>query len=455
MQKICIFALTLVMVAVSCQKEVAIDGNSVEPTTADATQSVTRSYDEALAIAEDALKLLEGDDTRSAKQRSIKRDEGQIVYKPTTRGTEADAEPIMYVFNNENNEGFTVVAANRSIYPLIAVVESGNYTYGEPTGVEPFDLLMEDVTNTLSILPEEDLAIKHAKENEVAFYNTNYNSNNIQWGTGGIYGSLYPDGVAFDEATAIAQAVVCSDGDTSYTVSIPNHQLNGQSVQLNKTLLKRYIRSDLYFASQDAQLLAEMEESIALLYLEIGHRLINGTSISLSNKRRTFSVEKVQSVIESFGCDVGYIYNYNESTANQLTMRSMEVGNRLSYFNDIIVLKGYLSNYDEFEDSSYERYWLATNIMHLRYDWVTYVLDATINPNHPKPNEYTEINRVKRNEMFLFMNWGFDGYNNGWFNIGCFDMTARSHEDNLFSEQPVTYDYNFEDIDFFSIENGI
>ena len=177
MQKICIFALTLAMVVVSCQKEVAIDGNSVEPTTADATQSVTRSYDEALAIAEDALKLLEGDDTRSAKQRSIKRDEGQIVYRPTTRGTEAEAEPIMYVFNNENNEGFTVVAANRSIYPLIAVVESGNYTYGEPTGVEPFDLLMEDVTNTLSILPEEDLAIKHDRENEVAFYNTNYNSN--------------------------------------------------------------------------------------------------------------------------------------------------------------------------------------------------------------------------------------------------------------------------------------
>jgi hypothetical protein len=93
--------------------------------------------------------------------------------------------------------------------------------------------------------------------------------------------------------------------------------------------------------------------------------------------------------------------------------------------------------------------------MHLRYDWVTSVLNKTIDPNHPEPNEYTEINRVKRNEMFLFMNWGFDGYNNGWFNIGCFDMTARSHEDNLFSEQPVTYDYNFEDIDFFSIENGI
>ena len=33
MQKICIFALTRAMVAVSCQKEVAIDGNSVEPTT--------------------------------------------------------------------------------------------------------------------------------------------------------------------------------------------------------------------------------------------------------------------------------------------------------------------------------------------------------------------------------------------------------------------------------------
>ena len=32
-EKFYIFALTLAMVAVSCQKEVIIDGNSVEPTT--------------------------------------------------------------------------------------------------------------------------------------------------------------------------------------------------------------------------------------------------------------------------------------------------------------------------------------------------------------------------------------------------------------------------------------
>ena len=39
----------------------------------------------------------------------------------------------MYVFNFENNDGFSVIAANRAVDPVLAVAEKGNYTYGEPT----------------------------------------------------------------------------------------------------------------------------------------------------------------------------------------------------------------------------------------------------------------------------------------------------------------------------------
>ena len=202
MKKIILSLAVVAVAAMSCQKDFVYNDNVKEKESVELT--ATRSYDEALKIAESALSLLEGEDTRSGKKRVIKRAEGQTVLRPVTRGSETTEEPIMYVFNNENDEGFTVVAANRSQQPLIAVTEQGNYTYGEPTGVEPFDLLMEDVATTLSILPEEPLAIKIEIENEQN-YTTEYIA--TQWGTGLVYGALYPDGIAFSETPAIAQAI--------------------------------------------------------------------------------------------------------------------------------------------------------------------------------------------------------------------------------------------------------
>ena len=153
MKKLYLLAL-MAMVAVSCQREVGF----IEPTpspSGDVVQETTsvnvRSYDEALAIAEEALQMVDGENTRSAHRRTIKRDEGQIVVSPVTRNGEA--EPIMYVFNNENNEGFTIVAAERGRRPLIAVTESGNYTYGEPTEVEAFDSYMDGVVERMLVLP--------------------------------------------------------------------------------------------------------------------------------------------------------------------------------------------------------------------------------------------------------------------------------------------------------------
>mgnify|MGYP002512367603 FL=1 len=166
MKKFYLLLATVAVAATSCQKDVVYNDTPQQNQSIELVNSNTRSYEEALAIAEDAITLLEGDDTRSTTKRVIKRNEGQTVMRPVTRGSEMSEEPIMYVFNNEDNQGFTVVAADRSQQPLIAVTEYGNYTYGEPTGVEPFDLLMEDVANTLVVVPEIPSIIKEEIENE-------------------------------------------------------------------------------------------------------------------------------------------------------------------------------------------------------------------------------------------------------------------------------------------------
>ena len=95
----------------------------------------TRSYEEALSLARKSIALVDRGQTRSATARSIRSERGQCVTTPSTRSG-AGSDTLMYVFNFENNDGFSVIAANRAVDPVLAVAEKGNYTYGEPTGVE-------------------------------------------------------------------------------------------------------------------------------------------------------------------------------------------------------------------------------------------------------------------------------------------------------------------------------
>ena len=193
--------------AISCQSDF-VDVPQVNlPNKELEAQKFVRSYEDALKIAEEAVLMIDEIDTRSSQPRRIMRDNGQTICKPVTRSGQTSEEPIMYIFNNEDNAGFTIVAADASHPSLIAVTESGNYTYGEPTGAEPFDLLMEDVANTLAVVwPVDPFGVKEEIENEI--HNDFGPIKPIQWGVGNIYGSLYPDGVAYDEAAAIAQTII-------------------------------------------------------------------------------------------------------------------------------------------------------------------------------------------------------------------------------------------------------
>ena len=142
MKKLYLLLAFMAIVAVSCQKELVDNSFDEVSTTTEVVADNIRSYDEALAIAEEALLLLEDDSTRATSSRKIKRNEGQVVMSPATRSGETSEQPIMYIFNNENNEGFTIIAASKDEPSIIAVTDQGNYTYGVPTGVESFDLLM-------------------------------------------------------------------------------------------------------------------------------------------------------------------------------------------------------------------------------------------------------------------------------------------------------------------------
>ena len=440
------FVLAMVAVAVaSCQKDVVYHDTPEQNQSVELAYSNTRSYDEALEIAEGALKLLDGDDTRSTTKRVIKRGEGQTVMRPVTRGGEVNDEPIMYVFNNEDNQGFTIVAADRSQQPIIAVTEYGSYTYGEPTGVEPFDLLMEDMVTTLSVLPEEPMAIIVTKENYVE--RVKYGPlTNVQWGTDTIYGAMYPDGIAYDEAAAIAQALMCSLSDGSYVVTNPNDVLYGQTIALDVATMSNHMRNDIHGVGANV-CTSDVHDMIARLYLEIGYRLSEGTNISLTNKLSSFQLSKVHSVLDGFGVTVGNIQSHDEyhmhALANPIIVIRPDFN--ISVFRG--VLNGLLSKNT--------LTWISVGYCFYRYDEVVSTLNYLINPNHPDPYGYTETERTQKYDAMYYMNWGYDGYSNGWFAAGCFDMSQRITDgiSTPLGGWTPELNYNYVNVQMFEIHN--
>lgn len=441
MKRLLLSLAVVAVAAISCQKDIVYNDNVKEKESVELT--ATRSYDEALKIAEDALSLLDGIETRSGKERVIKRTEGQTVMRPVTRGSETTEEPIMYVFNNENDEGFTIVAADRSQQPLIAVTEQGNYTYGEPTGVEPFDLLMEDVATRLSILPVEPFAYKIEIENES--HDPYGPLCGTQWGTGTIYGSLYPDGKAYDEAAAIAQAILCNGAAIGYTVTNPNDPQFGQDIVLNISDLKKHKRYD-HMNMIMIPCNENIHNQIARLYLEIGYRLSNGTSISLSNKLVPFPFAKTREVLAGFTIQPQNIHFFNSGV---ITPRLFISGYYSHYCQDVFVFKG--SSNGDLPDNTNSYTWIASGFDHYTYDVVEYTLNKILNPSHPDPYGYTETDRQEMEDFLLYMNWGFDGISNGWFYSGCFDMSQRTEDELIIGGATDEYDYNFSNIQYFII----
>lgn len=441
MKKLYLLLAFMAIVAVSCQKELVDNSFDEVSTTTEVVADNIRSYDEALAIAEEALLLLEDDSTRATSSRKIKRNEGQVVMSPATRSGETSEQPIMYIFNNENNEGFTIIAASKDEPSIIAVTDQGNYTYGVPTGVEPFDLLMEDVANSLIVIPGENNLYKREIENEL---HREYGPTSpIKWGLGSIYGAYYPDGKAYDEAAAIAQAIMSVYTDFSYVITNPNSPLYGQTLNLDKSSMLVHLKdcSNIHSSCNNT-----IHDQISTLYLEIGYRLSNGTTISLQNKTRPFSITKTKEVLASFGALLGDVEFYDNGP---IVPRFYAVF--AEYREDIFIFRGTLDSDEDLIEGGYAHTWLANGFDDYSYDIVEYTKNSLINPSHPDPNGYTETNRESKQDFMLYMNWGYDGIGNGWFHSGCFDMSQRIDDGGIsLGGNTTTYDYNFTDIAFFT-----
>ena len=196
-------------------------------------QGTIRSVDEALQIAETSINMLESSSTtRSALGRQIAVDKTR-VYKLKEKTRTEENDTLLYVVNFENNEGFAVIAAPRSVEPLLAITESGYYDPEELTDIEGFNEFMEMAKRYVmerynaNELRSLDLYYKDeiiTLEDPVGPYVT------VKWGQTQPEGYYCSNGYSGCTNTAIAQIMTHYEYPTSISLTYPGADISTQSL---------------------------------------------------------------------------------------------------------------------------------------------------------------------------------------------------------------------------------
>ena len=379
-----------------------------------------RSYEEALNIAEEAIDKYYGEATRSGQKRRIIANEGQCITRKATRSGETSDEPIMYIFNNEDNEGFTIVAANENVSPIIAVTESGNYTYGEPTGVEPFDLFMEQAVEQYSlIIPTEPIIPTPMPEQQII--DTVLNINNrvdplllTRWGQEGIFGKYCSNGMSGCNITAAVQIMAYHQYPETITITYDG---TNRLFPLSWTSMLRHTSRSQGVELPTGEYVCYCGcayNSIATIMREIGAR--TGTEYkpdgSYTSPRNRYNL------MRALGYSSAIFATYIDmSSYKQIIYNNLDAGNPMIIGGSqetepghSWVLDGYSREELKIDYYVYNNYVITPGVQHPEY-----ILDHT----------------VERTNIMLHFNWGWNGICDGWYNFGCFDI-----------RYPVEYDYN-------------
>ncbi|MBQ7962992.1 MAG: C10 family peptidase [Alistipes sp.] len=381
---ICFFA--------SCQKDVEPTAFDT-PTRIEASLKTNRiTLQEAIEIATDGIAMLESTDiTRANLSRRI--DTNLVKYKinPATRAGE-DADTLYYVVNYADNAGFAVVSTTRSNEnPLLVVTEAGNYTPGEETENEGFNMYMDLLNESIS---RERLGIDpNPPEGPTTEYSIEeFNIGpflNVKWGQGYPYNMYCPPYTATETArypagcvaTAIAQIMSYHEYPTQYT---PTYNTSIPTQYLNWTTIKSHVGGsatcNCTSHTQLAHLIAEVGEQANISYAANG----SGSNIYFA-----------QDCFEHFGYSSNTsILSYNfSSLTTELTS------------NGPVYMRG--------ASSSEGHAWVADGYKQINYIQTTYDYELNGRP--------VIVDQSITTQYYLHLNWGWDGYNNGYFYEGVFN----------------------------------
>ena len=356
-----------------------------------------RTYEEALAVAQDAIGLLgESSTTRSGKPRTVNTSDVQYILNSSSTRSDGEPDTLMYVFNYEDNAGFAVVSANRATEELIAVTEQGNYVAGEETGNGGFDLYMDLAESYVSgkiqptsTGPAELTQIKTVEYRDTTWYGPYLT---VEWGQGDPYNlySYTEDGYhawAGCMATAVAQIISFYEEPKQMQITYDGSNSN---LSLNWSSIKQH-------ASDDNCNYCGQHTTIGKMFRQIGEELHLVYVVQPYGEST-----HVKSTFEKFGYSIG------DKTAYSLNkvMGSLSDGN-------LVLMLGLEKNSEEEGHA-----WVLDGYRRIKVTQMEYT----------RPNDAAPWQLLSNNIYYLtvtHINWGWDGEANGYFSANVFNPIKK------------------------------
>ena len=345
-----------------------------------------RSFEEALAIAEHSMTLLESpNSTRASSSRKISlKDTKAFKYDMKTRSGQTVNDTLIYVFNFEDSEGFALVSASKAADGLLAVTESGYCNPDSISGIAGFDQFVDLAKQYVLNSPKNgllpiDTCVSIREEIEYTYsYVGPYVT--VRWGQTNPEGECCPNGVAGCVNTASAQIMTYFEYPDSIQLTYDGAPVNYQL--LNWTQMKNHNTGHVIKPCNNAS----AHQAIARLHRQLGKINHSNYDSGATGTNGMF----IRYALNGLGYNVSGICEYESSIVRSL-LNSHHV--LLMYNNSganghAWVFDGYLTE----NAHSYLMQQIGDGPWVIVEDWGV----TTTYYNH--------------------FNWGWYGTNNGYFN---------------------------------------
>lgn len=400
-----------------------------------------RSFAEAVEIVQNSIKMLDEDKAMTRGVAPIRRlnlkDGVKAFHKAGTRSGEAssDNDTLFYVFNFEDNQGFSIVSASRHAEGLIAVVEEGSYDPDVPTGNPGFDTYMNMAKAYVAYKDKTEAVSEAANTRGITanpiyqhVYDTIYYQNiapkvTVKWGPSYRLGQYCPNLNAGCASTAAAQimsyyeypsghALTYSERDTTYTA-------------FNWPYMRYWTYADHTYNWDD------YDKQIGRLARQFGED--SGSSYYTDGSGTSTNFYTARNTMVSWGYSVGSMttYNYSNSEAGY-TLANYLAANKL-------ICMGGTNSDDEGHAWIIDgcKYVKALERIKVSYDngatWIVFQEMATYKTCH---------NHI---------NWGYNGAGNGYFQSSILDATNSIQSDYTYHSLPSGNHSYYTNVIYFAV----
>ena len=412
-----------------------------------------RSYTEALEVARGAVAMLDQEEAlpqrRVTKKRNRQVDlsDGVKCITGEKRVIQRGGEPVvvddtlMYVFNYENNQGYALVSTNLATEPLIAVTEQGHYDPMQETDNPGLKLYLEMAKQYVAKTKRMDsISVQQNLMERIPYkYRRRYDTLQrtrvipkiaVKWGQQNPEGWACPNGLSGCINTASAQimsyfgyptvmALTYSGAPTSVIT------INWADIRthINHLDIFNYVDtcnpSIHYTISYICRQLGELSGSIYYTFPD------SATGATMNGARNSL-------------LNLGYTLGNTTSYSSSVTLETELANNRL------ILMSG-----DDIETSVGHAWAIdGCDYYKVRYREYVGIPDTTLLGTI----DYTWIllQDITTTYKYNHINWGWDGYDNGYYSNGVFSPISYAKLDDVNLSDTISANFS-NNIEFFTV----